>query len=241
MAQAAALIRNKKRRLEEERNHEQGVVEMVTRVGPVVQDTQFTDGGEKNAVRKPYTPPNGSDSANIILYIGLSMVAMGLTVTFLGLGEKGFKTLELKLIGPSLVGCGMFFTVLRILFCTVPAFFSSCFACCRKKDDTEELLEVDEDEKRKLEMTMRTAMRRNGLLKPMRDTVTASNNERRNTIRQGEGPQPLVISDDDEDDDRSRPLTRPQVRPARQGVSMRRHDEDDFSDSSSSIINIQSG
>ena len=163
---------------------------------------------------------------------------MGLTVTFLGLGEKGFKTMELKLIGPSLVGCGMFFTVLRILFCTVPAFFRSCFACCRKKDDTEELLEVDEDEKRKLEMTMRTAMRRNGLLKPMRDTVTASHNERRNTIRQGEGPQPLVISDDDEDDRRSRPLPRPQIRPARQGVSMRRHDEEDFSDSSSSTFSL---
>ena len=82
-------------------------------------------------------------------------------------------------------------------------------------------------------------MRRNGLLKPMRDTVTASNNERRNTIRQGEGPQPLVISDEDEDDDRrSRPLPRPQVRPARQGVSMRRHDEDDFSDSSSSTFSL---
>ena len=47
-------------------------------------------------------------NGNVILYLGLGMVAVGLVITFVGLGDKGFKTLELKLIGPSLVGCGMF-------------------------------------------------------------------------------------------------------------------------------------
>ena len=42
-------------------------------------------------------------------------------ITFVGLGDKGFRTLELKLVGPSLVGCGLFFSLLRILFCTIPS------------------------------------------------------------------------------------------------------------------------
>ena len=69
----------------------------------------------------------GSGSANVILYVGLGMVCIGLVITFVGIGDKGFQTLELKLIGPSLVGCGVFFALLRILFCTVPACFSGLF------------------------------------------------------------------------------------------------------------------
>ena len=34
------------------------------------------------------------------------MVGLGLLITIIALGEKGFRTLGLKLIGPSLVGCG---------------------------------------------------------------------------------------------------------------------------------------
>ena len=66
----------------------------------------------------------GGGSADVILYIGLAMISLGLLITFLGLGEgtSGFKTMEMKLIGPSLVGCGVFFAVLRILFCTVSLF-----------------------------------------------------------------------------------------------------------------------
>ena len=55
----------------------------------------------------------GSGSANVVLYVGLGMISIGLVMTFVGLGDKGFRTLELKLIGPSLVGCGTFFALLR--------------------------------------------------------------------------------------------------------------------------------
>ena len=72
----------------------------------------------------------GTGSANVILYVGLGMVCIGLIITFVGIGDKGFQTLELKLIGPSLVGCGVFFALLRILFCTVPACCAGCFSCC---------------------------------------------------------------------------------------------------------------
>ena len=45
------------------------------------------------------------------------MVAVGLVITFVGLGEKGFRTTELQMIGPGLVGGGMLLALLRILFC----------------------------------------------------------------------------------------------------------------------------
>ena len=81
-----------------------------------------------------------SGSANIILYVGLGMICIGLVITFVGLGDKGFRTLELKLIGPSLVGCGVFFALLRVLFCTVPSCCRACCKCCGKTDDKEELI-----------------------------------------------------------------------------------------------------
>lgn len=45
-----------------------------------------------------------SSFANAFLYVGLGTVALGLVITFVGTGEKGFKTVELRLIGPSLIG-----------------------------------------------------------------------------------------------------------------------------------------
>ena len=82
----------------------------------------------------------------MILYVGLFMVFTGLLITFLGLGNSGFRTLELRLLGPSLVGCGVFISLLRILFCTLPS-------CCgvRKKKTEEPKLERDQ---RKLKTTV---------------------------------------------------------------------------------------
>lgn len=45
-----------------------------------------------------------SSFANAFLYVGLGTVAIGLVISFVGTGEKGFKTTELRLIGPSLIG-----------------------------------------------------------------------------------------------------------------------------------------
>lgn len=45
-----------------------------------------------------------SSFANAFLYVGLGTVALGLVIVFVGTGEKGFKTVELRLIGPSLIG-----------------------------------------------------------------------------------------------------------------------------------------
>ena len=59
------------------------------------------------------------ESGNIILYIGLGLVAIGLVITSVGLGDNGFRTLELKLIGPVLMGGGGLLVVCRILVCMV--------------------------------------------------------------------------------------------------------------------------
>ena len=46
---------------------------------------------------------NGSNSS-VVLYLGLSVSSVGLIIFLVGVGEKGFKSLELQLIGPSLIG-----------------------------------------------------------------------------------------------------------------------------------------
>ncbi|KAF4519347.1 hypothetical protein B566_EDAN011353 [Ephemera danica] len=68
-----------------------------------------------------------SSGANVVLYVGLGLVCVGLVISFVGLGEKGFKTAELRLIGPSLLAAGALFCLLRVLFCTCPAI---CCCCC---------------------------------------------------------------------------------------------------------------
>ena len=51
------------------------------------------------------------------MYTGLGLVSVGLIITFLGLGSRGFRTLEVKLLGPGLVGVGMMCVLIRIIFC----------------------------------------------------------------------------------------------------------------------------
>ena len=46
------------------------------------------------------TGSNGS----IVLYFGLTVSSVGLIIFLVGVGEKGFKSLELQLIGPTLIG-----------------------------------------------------------------------------------------------------------------------------------------
>ena len=52
-------------------------------------------------------------NVNVLLYVGLGMGAVGLVITFVGIGEKGFKSLQLKLVGPGLIGCGLVLTLIR--------------------------------------------------------------------------------------------------------------------------------
>ena len=58
-----------------------------------------------------------ADRMDVVLYVGLGMVAVGLVITVVGLGDKGFQTLELRIVGPSIVLCGAMLAGLRILLC----------------------------------------------------------------------------------------------------------------------------
>ena len=71
----------------------------------------------------------------MILYTGLGIVAVGLVIMFVGLGDKGFRTLEMKLLGPSLVGGGLFLALLRILFCVAPSSFESRSSTQRLREE----------------------------------------------------------------------------------------------------------
>ena len=59
-----------------------------------------------------------------MLYVGLGTIAIGLVISFVGTGEKGFKTLELRLIGPTLIGSGLLCCLVRVFLCICP---SRCF------------------------------------------------------------------------------------------------------------------
>ena len=54
-------------------------------------------------------------SGNAALYTGLLIGSVGLLITFLGLGSRGFKTLEVKLLGPGLVVLGSIVVIFRIV------------------------------------------------------------------------------------------------------------------------------
>ncbi|XP_018333223.1 uncharacterized protein LOC108742486 isoform X2 [Agrilus planipennis] len=71
-----------------------------------------------------------SAAANALLYVGLGTTAIGFVVFFVGSGDKGFKTLELRLIGPTLIACGLLCCLVRVLLCACP---STCLQQRRKK------------------------------------------------------------------------------------------------------------
>ena len=77
------------------------------------------------------------------------MVAIGLVITFVGLGEKGFKTVEMKLVGPGLVVGGLVLALLRILCCLI----CTDYKCSDDYDDehevSSEVLEIFNDDQEK--------------------------------------------------------------------------------------------
>ena len=54
-----------------------------------------------------------------LLYTGLGMVSVGLAFIFIGAGDKGFKTIELQLVGPCVLGGGVVLVLLRVVLCTL--------------------------------------------------------------------------------------------------------------------------
>merc|ERR1712098_1006183 len=124
-AQAAAIIREKRKRDQWQKRLSVSSSESYqtrTRLDlpvlPPIQPGEVTL--EQEQLNQRYSEANlrasrTTANLNVLLYVGLGTVAVGLIITFVGLGEKGFKTVQLKLIGPGLVGCGLVLTVIRII------------------------------------------------------------------------------------------------------------------------------
>ena len=57
--------------------------------------------------------PESGTFANLVLYSGLVLAATGLVITAVGLGDKGFKSRELRLLGPGIMLSGFGLAILR--------------------------------------------------------------------------------------------------------------------------------
>ncbi|KAM0724716.1 hypothetical protein ACS0PU_009100 [Formica fusca] len=58
-----------------------------------------------------------SAAVNTVLYVGLGTTALGLVISFVGIGEKGFLSPQLRLVGPSLLCAGLLCCLFRVLLC----------------------------------------------------------------------------------------------------------------------------
>ncbi len=72
--------------------------------------------------RKSYIVAGESTHFDVLLWSGLAVLLTGTVVSFVGLGEKGFRTSYLRLLGPILCATGLAVVIIRIAFC-----------CCKKK------------------------------------------------------------------------------------------------------------
>ena len=67
----------------------------------------------------------GLSACDLLLWLGLAVLVSGLIVSYVGLGEKGFRTSYLRLLGPALCTTGLSAVIIRIVFC--------CCCCMRPK------------------------------------------------------------------------------------------------------------
>ena len=78
--------------------------------------------GANDEFRKTYIVAGELAQFDVLLWSGIAVLLTGTVVSFVGLGEKGFRTSYLRLLGPILCGIGFAVVIIRITFC-----------CCKKK------------------------------------------------------------------------------------------------------------
>ncbi|VVC35727.1 Hypothetical protein CINCED_3A007978 [Cinara cedri] len=86
-----------------------------------IHDALSFAGGE-GSDRRLFELQQGA-AANTLLYVGLCSVALGLIIAFVGTGEKGFKTVQLRFIGPGMIAIGVCCCAIRIMLCFCPPTF----------------------------------------------------------------------------------------------------------------------
>ena len=135
-----------------------------------------------------------------MLYVGLGTVAVGLIITFVGLGEKGFKTVQLKMIGPGLVGCGLVLTVIRIISCTLPACYDKREVTDKIKEEANGVIKNnnDKDSLARVGVRVSPSLKKNSLITkpPRHENNIVDNDEKylRKMRRQSSGDDDLSSS-----------------------------------------------
>ncbi|KAK2710448.1 hypothetical protein QYM36_011841, partial [Artemia franciscana] len=71
--------------------------------------------------KKAANPPMG------FIYIGLAVAAIGIIISFVGLGDRSFRTEELRLIGPLMTALGFAIIFIRSVLCCVVHWTNSKF------------------------------------------------------------------------------------------------------------------
>lgn len=191
MAQAEAVISHRQKATEA---HRRWIRKNKIRDASLDEDDPESDGIYRQ-----------SGAANVVLYVGLIMIAIGMVITFVGIGDKGFKTLELKLIGPSLIGSGVFFCLLRILFCTCPI---CCRKCCMRleKDDFDRasLLDAENMANGHVRQTSKSAKLKNNIPNYISDDEEGSESGHRHSDGGISNPDPDAHKLEETDEERRR-------------------------------------
>nr|CAH0101927.1 unnamed protein product [Daphnia galeata] len=92
--------------------------------------------------RKSYIIAGQSNHFDLVLWFGLSVLLTGTIVSFVGLGEKGFRTSYLRLLGPILCGFGLAVVIIRIGICCINGRKKKVSANCYVKDQLAKVVTV---------------------------------------------------------------------------------------------------
>ena len=88
----------------------------------------------------PQELPSGG-LCDFLLYTGIILLMIGLILSVLGLGEKGFTSAELRMVGPVIVFTGLILALARIFSC---AFNCSGLRHVKEPEEKESLI-IDEN------------------------------------------------------------------------------------------------
>ncbi|XP_034944048.1 uncharacterized protein [Chelonus insularis] len=114
--------------------------------------------------------PEVNAAFNTVLYAGLGTTALGLVISFVGTGEKGFLSPELRLVGPSLLCAGLLCCLLRVLLC-----LCLCHCCddCRWKPCKVVIVDKDKIKKEKEKISTSPSRQPTTSLLPQRQNQIA--------------------------------------------------------------------
>lgn len=92
--------------------------------------------------RKSYIAAGESRSCDFLLWSGITVLLTGTVISFVGLGEKGFKTSYLRLLGPIFCGAGLALVIFRIGLCCCTKSKHNAMAYVNVKDQLSKVVHI---------------------------------------------------------------------------------------------------